>query len=261
MLGTLTTNLLSTSTYSNHTTHGKGGTMSVPFERYEEEFDSLVGQVQSHLSRIHGSTSSGGDLERQQQSTIDKEEILSRALGLLSQLNDLVQQMTIEARSVSNDPNSSKEERMKKLRVCKARRDNIRDDCDSARKAIERESLLSQSNGHSSSRSSNGSNSDAVRANLLSTNEKLSSQNETLDRARRIMSETEEVAFEISEELGRNRERIDGVHNRVKDVGGLTNRARRLLQNMQRREIQQKIVVGSVILLLLIVVVLIFVKK
>jgi vesicle transport through interaction with t-SNAREs protein 1 len=71
-------------------------------------------------------------------------------------------------------------------------------------------------------------------------------QNESLDRAKSIMAETEQTAMEITLELGRNRETLESAHGRVREVSGLTNRARRLLQNMNRRQVQQKLALYAV---------------
>ena len=60
------------------------------------------------------------------------------------------------------------------------------------------------------------------------------------------MAETESVAMEITEELGRHRETIGNAHGRVRQVTGMTNRARRIVQNMSRREVQQKLILYGV---------------
>lgn len=69
------------------------------------------------------------------------------------------------------------------------------------------------------------------------------------------MAETESVALEITEELGRHRETISSAHGRVRQVSGMTNRARRIVQSMGRREVQQKLILygvaGAVLLVFL----------
>jgi len=74
----------------------------------------------------------------------------------------------------------------------------------------------------------------------------LESQSKTLENARSIMAETESVALEITDELSRHRETIASSQSRVRQVTGLTNRARRIVQGMSRREVQQKLVLYSV---------------
>ena len=60
------------------------------------------------------------------------------------------------------------------------------------------------------------------------------------------MAETESVALEITEELGRHRETISSAHGRVRQVTGMTNRARRIVQSMSRQEVQQKLILYGV---------------
>lgn len=74
----------------------------------------------------------------------------------------------------------------------------------------------------------------------------MQSQSDTLANARSIMAETESVALEITEELGRHRETISSTHGRVRQVTGMTNRARRIVQSMSRREVQQKLILYGV---------------
>lgn len=52
--------------------------------------------------------------------------------------------------------------------------------------------------------------------------------------------------MEITEELGRHRETITSAHGRVRQVTGMTNRARRIVQSMGRREVQQKLILYGV---------------
>ena len=132
-----------------------------------------------------------------------------------------------------------------KVRVCKTRLANLRDDYDAAKGFVERNSLgLNgdiESGRNGGSRSSNGG-----KERLLSNTDQLQSQSDTLANARSIMAETESVALEITEELGRHRETISSAHGRVRQVTGMTNRARRIVQSMSRREVQQKLILYGV---------------
>ena len=60
------------------------------------------------------------------------------------------------------------------------------------------------------------------RQRLLDTNDKINRQNEKILSAQRTVAETEEVGAEIIDELGRNREKIQSSHNKIKDFVGLT---------------------------------------
>lgn len=200
------------------------------FDRYDEEFNSLAKQVQSTLGSVD-------DVESQKRQ-------LKLGDSLLSQCEDLLKQMGMEARGVSES--SVKRELLNKVRVCKAKLSNLRDDYNSTRQTAEREALIG-SGGYGD----RGGNGNEHRARLLQTNDNIQSQNNTLDRARRVMSETEDVAMEITSELGRNREKIESAHNRVFEVSGMTNQARRLIMSMSRREVQQKLIIYVVGMILI----------
>lgn len=212
----------------------------IPFERYDAEFLSLSEQVKSKISKLGSKSGSSTDSD------------IKYCQGLLSQCDDLLKQMQVEARSV--DDASSKRDLLQKVRVCKAQLANLRDDFSTAKTNAEREALLS---GNEDVEIGNSGRTKDNRERLLKTNDQISKQNETLDRARRVMAETEDVALEITSELGRNREKIASSHQRVRDVSGLTNQARRIVQSMSRREVQQKLMMYLVATLLVIAVIVI----
>mmetsp|Transcript_46291 Transcript_46291/g.68272 ORF Transcript_46291/g.68272 Transcript_46291/m.68272 type:complete len:234 (+) Transcript_46291:170-871(+) len=217
----------------------------VPFERYDEEFLSLTEQVQTSITHLQNSGTKSGSVG----SPKSPESELKLAQGLLSQCEELLKQMQIESRSV--DDASAKKELQKKVRVCKARLLNLRDDFNSAKTSVERGMLLSGSSSVDVEAGSRGSTLGSDhRERLINTSDQISSQNDTLNNARRVMADTEEVALEITSELGRNREKIQSAHGRVRDVSGLTNHARRIVSSMSRREVQQKLIMYMVAALL-----------
>ncbi|TFJ84286.1 hypothetical protein NSK_004277 [Nannochloropsis salina CCMP1776] len=95
------------------------------------------------------------------------------------------------------------------------------------------------------------------RQRLLETSERLAHQNRTIDNARKVMAETEQVGIHIGEELESNREKIQNIRSKVSEVGGLTNTARRLISSISRRETQQKLMLWGVAASLLIAIILI----
>lgn len=227
----------------------------IPFERYDAEFLSLTDQVQTSIRCLGNACS-----QRSSSPPKSPDTQLKYCSGLLSQCDELLKQMQIEARSV--DDATAKRDLLQKVRTCKANLANLRDDYNAAKIMVERESL-SLSNGDGDSASSpdiengKGSPSASHRERLLQTSNQISRQNETLNNARRVMAETEEVAMEITSELDRNREKIASSHSRVRDVSGLTNQARRIVQSMSRREVQQKLMmymVGAMLVLAIIVI-------
>jgi len=215
---------------------------SIPFERYDEEFLSLTSQIKSTISKV--------DIETSTTSTSD--DSLQMAQNLLTQAKDLIQQMSIEARGMTND-RDLKDECLKKVRICKANLSNLEDDVKSLHSQLDRIALLN--NPSSSQKGGGGGLSNDHRERLLQTNESLQNQNSTLENARRVMAETEDVAMDITQELARNRETMESARGRVRNVSGLTNRARRVLVSMRRREVQQKMVVYGVGVVMAIVVI------
>jgi len=131
----------------------------------------------------------------------------------------LIKQMNVEARLVED--RDTKKELLQKVTIWKAQLMNLREDFHATQPTL--------------IGSTEGSSINLRRDGLRKTNDHLSKQNETIERARRVMAETEDVAMEITSELERNREKIASSHQRVADVSGLTNQARRIIQSMQKR--------------------------
>ncbi|KAL3783203.1 hypothetical protein HJC23_013546 [Cyclotella cryptica] len=210
---------------------------SIPFERYDEEFLSLTEQVTSKIRALDPATTTGSNAPATAAAD------LKMAHNLLLQADDLLKQMGLEARGAEDAV--VKRDLLGKVRVCKTRLANLRDDYEAAKTQLERSAL-----GLSNDMESNGSRSSSARGGskerLLSNTDALHAQSETLANARSVMAETESVAMEITEELGRHRETISSAHGRVRQVTGMTNRARRIVQNMSRREVQQKLILYGV---------------
>lgn len=142
--------------------------------------------------------------------------------------------------------------------MCKTRLANLRDDYESAKNHIDRSTLGLTEDIELGGRNTNntgGGGRNRNKERLLSNTDTLQSQSDTLANARSIMAETEGVALEITEELGRHRETISSAHGRVRQVTGMTNRARRIVQSMSRREVQQKLILygvaGTIVLVFL----------
>lgn len=82
--------LLWSSSGSNYKDEGQSADMSIPFERYEEEFREVTQQVKKCLDE--------SDVE-----STNTSSSLSMAFNLLTQCDDLVKQMSVEARSHSKE--------------------------------------------------------------------------------------------------------------------------------------------------------------
>jgi vesicle transport through interaction with t-SNAREs protein 1 len=177
------------------------------FQRYDDEFQSLLQQIENSLS-----TEPPGAFTK----------------NLLQQCDDLIKQMALEARS---QPSTNvKNLLLQKVRQAKSQYQAMQQKSD-------KQSLLG---------GTNNINGDYERRALQKNEDMLSNQNDTLERARRTMQETEAVALEITEELGNNRETLLNAHGRVREVSGMTGRARRILTSMSRRQVQQKMIIYGI---------------
>lgn len=180
---------------------------TIPFQRYDDEFTELMKQIERSL---------------------EEDPPSAYADNLFQQADDLIKQMALEARSVSDA--TLKRELLGKVRTLKS----------------QLASLQSQSEKTGLFGSSLSKKNDREKLLLQQNEDTLANQNETLERARRTMQETESVALEITEELGNNREKLVSAHGRVREVSGLTGRARRILTGMNQRAMQQKLIMYSV---------------
>jgi vesicle transport through interaction with t-SNAREs 1 len=175
------------------------------FDEYHTEFQSLASQLE-------------GCLEAQNDDGMDS------AGHLLSQCNDLLQQMALEARS--NSDGSLKKRQLQITRDCK--------------KEVQSLQQRHESNLLMAASSSKGEN-DGQREKLLQQQDMLQNQNSKLENARRVIEETEQVALEITSELHSNRETLESAHGRIHQVGSMTSRATRIVQSLNRRATQQKL--------------------
>jgi vesicle transport through interaction with t-SNAREs 1 len=192
--------------------------MEETFQRYDHEFQSLLHQIQQSILDNTNGRAPGPS---------------SYSDNLFQQADDLVKQMALEARSVSDV--NLKQDLLQKVRKCKSQ-------VTSLQTQSQQQSLFRPTNEPTTNSSTNGHD----RLLARQTEDLLVNQNDTLERARRTMMETEQVALEISDELSHNRDKLMTAHGRVREVSGLTSRARRILNSMSQRAVQQKMVMYGV---------------
>lgn len=176
------------------------------FDRYDEEFNALTDQIQKSL---------------------DEEPPSPYTRSLLQQCGDLLKQMSLEARSLKQPS------LLQRVKDYKSKHSQLL-------QQFERESLMSGPNGTTSAVDRDH------QMRMKQTEDMLLSQNQTLERSLRSIQETEQIAMEITEELGNNRETLMSAHGRVKQVSSLTGKARRVLNTMTARALQQKMVLYAV---------------
>ena len=129
----------------------------INFDQYDEEFNNICQQVQKSLT---------------------EEPPSQYTSSLLQQCDDLVQQMNLEARAVSDT--SLRNTLIQKVKACKAEYQRLKSES-------ERQGLMGN----------RGSRGEDERLMLQKNEDTLASQNDTLERARRTMADTEMVGLEI----------------------------------------------------------------
>ncbi|CAM9286039.1 unnamed protein product [Choristocarpus tenellus] len=211
--------------------------MSSIFDQYNDEFAAKTQKISNLISHVTS----------YETNPVKKMVLLREAEKLLAEAGEDLKLMGIEARG-TRDP-SVKEELTGKMSSYKRTLTSLRGDYQQTLDREEREGLLGGSGEH---RFSQGGHIQEQRDRLLKTTDRLDEQTQRIQDSRRTVLEIEEVAMEITSELGRNREKITGVHDKVREVSGMTASARRLVHSMNKREVQQKFVLYGIALLLVV---------
>ncbi len=209
------------------------------FDAYDEEFTQLSSSVDQELLTLKGCTDEEGD----------SSSVIRQLSALMSQSHDLIKQMEIEVRSQEGLDRKRLQEKVTEYkRALKTKQGQF-----SAEKTrVSKTSLMRGANVNGSDLGKSAEQ----RQRLLDTNDKLFRQNETILNAQRTVAETEEVGIEITDELARNRERIQASRDRVSEFTGISDSARRMIGSMQRREVQTKFVMGFVFFIVLVCIIL-----
>jgi predicted metal-dependent hydrolase len=172
---------------------------TIQFEAYYEEFTGLLEQITTATATT--SSTSNDDCRQE---------------ALFRQCHEILQQLAVEARSVDNS--LLKRDLLQRVKREKGRLTVLEQE-------QEKQSLMT---GASAAASGSG------RAHLQQNEDKLARQNETLERARRTMQETEAVGMEVTHELGQNRAKIESTQGSVRELSSLTDQAGNLLKSMSK---------------------------
>ena len=141
--------------------------------------------------------------------------------ALFRQCHEILQQLAVEARDV--DDGLTKRDLLQRVKQEKSRLIALEQE-------HEKRMLMT---GAASAGSGGGANS-AQHKQLHKNEDTLARQNETLERARRTMQETEAVGLEVTHELGQNRAKIESTKGRVGELTSLTDQAGNLLKSMSK---------------------------
>lgn len=177
---------------------------TLQFEAYYEEFRCLFEQITTAISTTTTSN------------TISQQEALFR------QCHELLQQLAVEARDV--DDSSTKRDLLQRVKQEKSRLTALEQE-------HEKQQLMTGASSLAAYTSGGGS---AQHKQLQKNEEMMARQNETLERARRTMQETEAVAMEVTHELGQNRAKIESTKGRVGELTSLTDQAGNVLKSMSK---------------------------
>jgi hypothetical protein len=183
------------------------------FVAYEEEYEStcsnlttLIGELRSSSADHDNDTKRGG---------------LTRSINaLLQQAADLIKQMEMEVRSQEPAAKKALLERVARHRQGLA---SHRTDFARANEQSQRSSLL-------------GAKSIEQRERFVDVNDKLLQQNDKIASAQRTVADVAQVGEDITSELKKNREAIQGTQAKVEEFAGITDGARRLVKGMENRE-------------------------
>jgi hypothetical protein len=167
-----------------------------PFDRYQNEFRDRIRQIEK---RLHDDPSQDvSDLIRQCE-------------------EELLPQMRLEARGVSSTDNGAlKQDLIDMYKACQMQLESYKALHDNKKE------LFSKSTQHNRDR-------------VERTSYQVASQNERLTDALKSIRETEELAGEISGELGRNRKTLERAGGRVNELSGLVKQANGHLKSMMRK--------------------------
>ncbi|KAF1783177.1 t-SNARE [Phytophthora cactorum] len=216
--------------------------MTTIFDGYDEEYRTLTSDISKKLSEI-------ASYEDQK----DKKKASIVHVGdLLTQATQLIQQMELEVRSLDA---ATRRELSKKVDQYKKSLASLSADHKKIREKEEREGLFGDRDGNAASAEHR------VAWQQLPTSMPVKMMKGTTDKlaaARKEIADTEEVALAIGEELGRNREKIEATHTKVKGVNEMARRGGNIVGRMSARDKRQRmalsIAAGFIIIAILLLI-------
>lgn len=154
-----------------------------------------------------------------------KAQTLREIEELMKQACDLIKQIDVEVRSSDGAQRRQLSDRARPLREQLKR---LQADFRETAERVEREDLLGGAKL--------GSKDAASRGRLVEANEQAGRQTQMIRSALEIAQDTEQVAIDITSELGRNRETIANIRGHISETSGTyTTRLRATLRRWRRR--------------------------
>ena len=204
---------------------------TLTFQRYDAEFQEILQQIEQSVT-VAVADGTGG-----KHATPNGQDYTNH---LIQQAHDLLKQMSVEARTISSEPkntaaSTTKNELLNHVRTLKSQLTTLQS-------KVTTQSLFGNHNNNHASQQHDKNR------QLLERNEgMLLQQNDTLERAKRSILETEQVALEINDELVQNRQTLISSQNRIHQVSHMTNQAKQLLSSMSQRQVQQKMILYGIV--------------
>ena len=180
------------------------------FEQYNEEYLSLVEQITTSLLILDNYNANANN-----EDDVDANVVMKTIQSLLPQAEDQLKQMSLEARLQSESEN------IDRVKLYKIQLVNLRNVYNTAvlRTGVE------------DCKVDNDTKTTTTNNTAL-----LEKQNSTLSNVQSIITNTENVALDITTELGRQRETIINSQSHVTEITSLTETAQYIINSMMERK-------------------------
>eukprot|EP00759_Apiculatamorpha_spiralis_P012728 PhF_6_TR19657/c0_g1_i2/m.28686/K08493/VTI1; vesicle transport through interaction with t-SNAREs 1 len=208
--------------------------MSDLFQNYEDEFNDIRISIQADVD--DGT----------------KNLFASSVQDNLNKLKEILRHMDTEVNDISEPTRSQCRQ---KIQNYKREYHSLEKEVQRAKTAQQRESLKPASS------SDQEMTADAQRRRMLNTTKGMEEQSHMIAQSRRLVAETEDTGAAILGNLSKQRETIARATETARDTNAEVARARRLLNQMFKTALQNKIIMISIIVVLVLVIFLIIYFK
>ncbi len=171
------------------------------FDAYDEEFTAVTGEISRQISHVRA----------YEEDDRTRQNILRSLDGQLGQALDLMKQMEVEVRSTENP--HEKCTLHDRVLLYKKTMLSLRGDFQEVLELEQKRGLMQGAGNRSPPSSLN----QFQQARMEQTGQQLDEQSRMLEDGKGMVFEMEEVANDITQELGRNRETIKSAHRKVRD--------------------------------------------
>ncbi|KAL0478113.1 v-SNARE family protein 1 [Acrasis kona] len=202
------------------------------FRGYEQDYQDASNSAKQDLALLSS------------QSGEKKKSTIRRIEKLLDNGRDNIRQMDTEANSIVDRP--VKDRLKKKVQACKQDLEILTSELNRSSKteATDRTSLLGKEDIDTLARGN--------RSKLASTQISMERGSDSLARSLQLMEENESIGIQASQSLREQGEQIVRTHQRIYDTDSDVKRGGKLIGNMTRRQITNRVILALIVLALLI---------